>query len=76
MSGGEGISTESCHNIDEPTTEPSPESFFEEYVQGNKPVLLRGHSAVKTWPGLNWSVEYLKQWEDELIRVAPLQVDD
>ena len=54
--------------------EPSAEDFFRDYVQANEPVIIRKHSAVKTWGGLNWNMEYLHRWADESVQVAPLQV--
>mmetsp|Transcript_59317 Transcript_59317/g.176173 ORF Transcript_59317/g.176173 Transcript_59317/m.176173 type:complete len:325 (+) Transcript_59317:26-1000(+) len=52
--------------------EPSAEDFFLEHVHANRPLVLRG--GVKGWRALGWSADYLREWDDEAIAVAPLQV--
>ena len=53
-------------------SELAAEDFFREHVHTNQPLVLRG--GVKDWRGLCWSAEYLRQWDDEVVTVAPLQV--
>lgn len=58
--------------IRETNSEPTAEDFFRDHVQANKPLVIRG--GVTGWRGLNWSAEYLRRWDNEIITVAPLQV--
>ena len=52
---------------------PSADEFVRTYVRRSMPVVIRG--GVSSWRALNWSAETLREFENEIIQVAPLQVD-
>ena len=59
--------------VAEVSTPPSAEAFFAEFVRRNVPLVVRG--AARGWPAMRWSAEYFESFCDELVTVAPLQVD-
>ena len=60
-------------SVPEASTAPSAEAFFEEHVRKNVPLVIRG--GARGWRAMQWSAEHLAQYGEEVISVAPLQID-
>ena len=54
--------------------EPSPKSFFEDYVVCSTPCVLKGALKSWGWTCLEWDRSFLQQWDHEDVTAAPLRV--
>ena len=58
--------------VDERDSAPSAEEFLQQYVEPNKPLIIRG--GAKTWPAMKWSAAGLAEaFGEEIVTVAPLR---
>lgn len=68
-----GADASSAPQIPETHEIPTPGAFFADHVQRNLPLVIRG--AARGWPAMTWSAESLAPHYNEIVSVAPLQVD-